>query len=168
MGPFLERIIWLLVTAQIVLQVCVGSQPESTRHLAGCQKTKEQILPLSGSSLPSPGTRNLYQGCACSKLEPLVSSWAGSLEKSCPNREKPSGRGVEHGRKPSCVWGRSRVTSSRFSHTAEPSAPEEMSISPEHKPLGKQVTGSLHTVSKVRAPGHSFLLWDQSIPFGLH
>lgn len=28
-----------------------------------------------------------------------------------------------------------------------------MSISSEHKPLGKQVTGSLHTVSKVRAPG---------------
>lgn len=46
-GPPLERIIWLLVAAQIVLQeVRAGGQPESTLHLAGCQKTNEQILPL--------------------------------------------------------------------------------------------------------------------------
>lgn len=44
----------------------------------------------------------------------------------------------------------------------------KMSISSEHKPLGKQVTGSLHMVSKVCAQGHNSLMWDQSTSAGLH
>lgn len=51
-------------------EVCAGSQPESTLSLAGCQKTKEQILPLSGSPLPSPYTCNWNRDCAWDKLEP--------------------------------------------------------------------------------------------------
>lgn len=64
------------------------------------------------------------------------------------------------------MWGRTRALSSRFSHTAELSVPAEMNISSEHKPLGKQVTSSLHTVNKVWALGHNFLLWDKASPLG--
>lgn len=117
------------------------------------------------SPLPTPETCTRAVPIANQSLRSAVGLGAW---KKLPNREKPSGRGLEHGGKPSCEWGRSRALRSRFSCTTELSAPAEMSISSEHKPLGKQVTGSLHTVSKARAPGHSFLLWDQSIPFGLH
>lgn len=69
-GACFERIIWLLVTAQIILQeVCAGSQPESTLLFVGCQKTDEQTLPFPGCSLPSPDTCD--PSGAGSKLEPL-------------------------------------------------------------------------------------------------
>lgn len=55
--PPLEGIIQPSVTTHIAAhEMCAGSQPESTLHLAGCQKTNEQILPLSGCPLPSPYT----------------------------------------------------------------------------------------------------------------
>ena len=88
-GPPLERIIWLLVTAQIALQeVRAGSQPKSTLHLAGCQKTNEQIVPLSGGSLPAPYTCNRYQGCAWSKLEPPGQRLGWELGKKLTQRRK--------------------------------------------------------------------------------
>lgn len=168
-GPPLERIIWLLVAAQIVLQeVRAGGQPESTLHLAGCQKTNEQILPLSGCSLPSPHTCNLYRGCAWSEPEPLGQRLGWELGKNLTQQRKTQVKEVWSTARshPACGAGPEHRAAG-FPTPLSRHLPGEMSISSEHKPLGKQVTGSLHTVSKVQAQGHSFLLWDQRIPFGL-
>lgn len=93
-GPPLERIIWLLVTAQIVLQeVCTGSQPKSTLHLASCQKTNEQIVPLSGCSLPSPYTCNLHQSCAWSKTRASGAAVGlGAWKKTLTQPRKKQGK----------------------------------------------------------------------------
>lgn len=67
-APSLERIIVLLVTAQVELQeVCAGSQPESSPLPTDCQKANEQMLPLSRCSLPSGWTCNLSRGCVRAK-----------------------------------------------------------------------------------------------------
>ena len=142
--------------------MCTGSHPESTLHLAGCQKTNEQILPLSGCSLPSPYTS---KPCPEQTGASGAAAGLGAWKNPDPTKKKREDQNVARSR-PACGAGAKHRAGSPTLLSRHLLG--RMSISSEHKPLGKQVTGNLHTVSKVRLGQHSFLLWDQSIPFGLH
>lgn len=119
-GPPWEGIIQPLVTTRRTAhEVCAGSQPQSTLHLAGCQKTNEQILPLPGCPLPSPtpATRSRFVS-AWDKLEPPWQQQGWERGKADLAKKEHVKEDWSTAGSTSCTWGRTLALSSSFSQTA--------------------------------------------------
>lgn len=145
--------------------VCWQPSPPCTSLLARKLMSKYFRFQAVPSPLPTPAART---ATLLGQTGVSVAAAGLGAGKSWPNKERPSERGLEHSWEPSWVWGRTLALTAGSPKQLSPQLLGKMSISSEHKPLGKQVTGSLHMVSKVCAQGHNSLMWDQSTPAGLH